>query len=148
MGNTIIIDRNGNPIDDDDIVPDGGSIRAPMPFMDSAVTAAMRSAFGDNARAGNGNVLHDGQGGPAGFRPGYAFGGMTLVALQRRADHARSVYLDRVSNAWRNPPSLAPEPLPPKPAAQRDGKDPGTRDGQSAYRAYVNRIAGAWKTAT
>ena len=83
MTKAIIVNRNDDVDDDDPVLRPGETLRVPMPFMDSAVSATIVRVFGD---AADSKVLHDGQGGPAGFRPGYAFGGSVPFAHHQRAD--------------------------------------------------------------
>jgi hypothetical protein len=141
----IIFDRDGQPIEvDDDIIPDGATLRVPMPFMDSAVSAALHAAFGD-AAFDSAKPLHDGMGNPAGYKPGFAYGGP--VADHARAHTARQAYVDAVTSAWRDPPPLQVPPSGHSNALKPAPKPP-QRDGHRAWQAYVARTANAWKHPT
>jgi hypothetical protein len=133
----IIFDRDGLPIEvDDDIIPDGATLRVPMPFLDGGVSAALQQAFGDSAGGPSHPPLHDGMGGPAGFRPGFAFAGPVP-----RATSARQAYIDALTSAWRNPPEV-------KPLTVSDlRKPPPAGAGESAWKNYVANLSQAWKTA-
>lgn len=92
------LDRDGNPIaDDDTILKDGERIRVPIPFMD---------AFGR----------------PSGFAPGYIF--HTDQDLNDAAHASWIDYGTRTAAAWRNPPQ--PD-LSPTRGNARDlaDRDPG-----------------------
>jgi hypothetical protein len=139
MAHGIIIDRDGNPVADHDIVPDGATLRVPMSFMDRAALAALHKAYPDG-----GAPLHDGMGNPAGFKPGFAYRGHVPFAHHERAGHARQAYLDALTQAWKNPPAEikppAPKPSPPPP--QRAG------DGHRVWQNYVANLSTAWKNPT
>jgi hypothetical protein len=62
-----VFDRYGRPLDDDDIVPDGGVVRVPLPFMD-ALSARTNRAFTRDSM--NKPLVLDLMGAPAGHRPG------------------------------------------------------------------------------
>src|SRR5262245_16133302 len=85
-----IIDRYGRTIEDENIVPDGGRIRVPMPFMDH-LPPEVRRAFGLCDAS-----VHDGMGHPAGHKPGYVFGADRSCYLD-----AREQYIRELRDAWR-----------------------------------------------
>jgi hypothetical protein len=115
------LDRHGRPLpDDDDIIPDGGRIRVPLPFMDH-LSAEMRRALG----------LADGGTDVQGFIPGHR-PGFAVAAVKDEA--ARDKYIRNVGDAWKNPTSGQPTP---RPSAQ---------EAEQAYRAYVDRISNAWRS--
>jgi hypothetical protein len=93
-----IVDRNGYSIDDD-VVPDGGALRVPMPFMDALGEATRRVARGDAALP----PVYDGLGNPAGHRAGFVFGPDELTA---DAAAAYAEFKARLADAWRQPASL------------------------------------------
>ena len=154
MAKALIIGRDGRIIEDDDIVPDGATLKVPMSFMDgamdSAVLAALRAAgFGDNH---NTPSLHDGQGNSAGFKPGYCFGdavGPGGKYYRTAGEQARQAYLLALTNAWQLMPppkrkrALVDDiPVPPKPAVPQ----PPQRDGHSsAWHGYVANLSNAWR---
>src|SRR5262245_41039806 len=143
MPTAIIYDRHGNVVEDDDIVPDGGFARVPMPFMD-ALSEATRRAFAGLP------AVYDGLGNPAGHSTGFVFG---PDELRRDAAGAYAELKQRLSDAWRSP------------SAHRgfehdngqDNNDRGddgarvdgraTQDAAAAYADYCTRIANAWRTA-
>ena len=147
----IVVDRFGNPIDDDEIVPDGGTLRVKLMLMDHllpevrqalARSPALRKAFGLQ----DSSVVHDGMGNVGGHKPGYAFGGGVMVGEVMRATRARDEYVKGLTDAWRNagPTHTAPtdkrdtKPTP-KPAPQLTG--------QQAWEQYVDKLSNAWRTA-
>jgi hypothetical protein len=137
-----IYDRDGNPLEDADIVPDGGTLRVPVSFLDSNDSLAARlRALSPQARNALGlpphpYPVHDGMGGPGGFRAGYSFLSGELGAAGERAKaEAYAAFKDRLSNAWRQPAKVA---------AHHDGD---YRDRESAYAAYKQRLSNAWRTA-
>src|SRR5262245_52029739 len=98
MPTAVIYDRYGNVLDDDDdIVPDGGYLRVPMPFMDALSEATRRAFARDNAAP---PAVHDGLGNPAGQRTGFVFG---PDELKRDAAVAYGELKQRLSDAWRSP---------------------------------------------
>lgn len=122
MATAFIFDRDGNPITDTDIVPDGGYLSVPAQFRDghspagdlkmadeSTLDARLRFAAPEVRQRLGLPAFHleDGKGGPAGFAPGYALGPHQLHDRKPRADNpARRAYADyvaRLSSAWRNP---------------------------------------------
>src|SRR5262245_10690391 len=128
-----IVDRNGFPIDDD-VVPDGGALRVPLPYMDH-MAQEVRRALQDEKP-----VLHDGMGNPAGYRAGYVFGD---DQSERRRANARALYIRELQDAWRS------KPRQPKPAnaSPTDNELSTTGDARvDAYSDYKQRIANAWRT--
>jgi hypothetical protein len=144
MVKAVIYDRYGNIVEDDDIVPEGGTLRVPIPFMDALSAATRRVFAGADAAL---PVVHDGLGNPAGHRAGFVFGPAEL------RDDAAAAYAERsalLNDAWRSPSAQSR-------SAPRQGKDdcndaggrgdkPATRDAAAAaYAAYVARISNAWR---
>jgi hypothetical protein len=122
-------DRNGRPLDDDDnVIPPGGRVRIPLPFMDH-LSAEVRRAL---SLADGGTDL---QGFIPGHRPGFA-----VAATKDEA--ARDKYIRNVGDAWKKPPTVqqtqrTTPSSPPKSS---------THDAEQAYRAYVDRISNAWRS--
>jgi hypothetical protein len=86
-------------------IPDGGSVRVELPFMDS-MAARVARVFGDGESTSEsllrqGYVL-DGLGRLAGHRPGHAYG---FVPPQQQGliEDSRERWLDRTREGWRNP---------------------------------------------
>jgi hypothetical protein len=104
-------------------------------FVDGGVNPAVLAALGFTD---SGAPLHDGMGGAAGFKPGFAFGGPVPVAHVQQANKARAAYLDALTSAWKNPPAEVKPPAP-KPAPARDGDD------HRVWQNYVNNLSTAWK---
>jgi hypothetical protein len=148
MPTAVIYDRYGNVVEDDDIVPDGGTVRVAIPFMD-ALSAATRRVFRDDALP----PTYDGMGNPAGRRPGFVFGPPGLTADAAAAYAAFKAWL---SDAWRSP-SAHPGVERDNGEDNNDRGDDGTRgtggEGRAthyaaaAYADYCTRIANAWRTA-
>ena len=123
-----IYDRYGRIVEDDDVVPDGGFVRVPMPFMDH-LPPEVRRAFGLCDAS-----VHDGMGHPAGHKPGYAFGGDRSCYLD-----AREHYIRELQDAWRSKP----------PDASSTGNDRRTTGDATvdAHTEYQRRLTNAWRTA-
>jgi hypothetical protein len=118
-----VIDRYGRPIEDTDIVPDGGRVSVPCLFMD-ALSEQTRRALGRSALG-----LHDGMGHPAGHKPGFVFGTDRSCYLNAREQHIREL-----QDAWR-----------PKPT---DAAGSSVTDAEvDAYTEYKQHITNAWRTA-
>lgn len=148
MRKTIVVDRYGRPIDpDDDIVPDGCSVRVPMPFMDS-LSARTSRAF---ARDSNRPLVLDLMGQPAGHRPGY------LVQADQYRDYeppdttddagqltqgeqARRRYMQRMSEAWKTETYAKAHRPRPGGLPSRDS------DPDDAYENFKHRLSNAWRT--
>jgi len=141
MAKAVIYDRHGNPLEDDDVVPDGGFLRVPLPFRD-AMSAAARDYF---RRAAALPAVHDGLGRAAGHRTGFVFGPRELTADAATAYAERSALL---RDAWRQPasPGRSRDCDDDRKDARDRGNDPATRDAAAAYAAYVSRISNAWRT--
>jgi hypothetical protein len=154
MAKTLIIGRDGSILEDDDVIPDGATLKVPLSFadgtMDSAILAALRSA----GFATNTTSLHDGQGNSAGFKPGYCFGdaiGPGGKYYQTAGERARQAYLLSLTNAWQ----LMPPPKRKRSLVDDDGRakpapkltpQPPQRDGHSAaWHNYVNNLPNAWR---
>jgi hypothetical protein len=144
MAPAIYVDRDGNLIEvaAGAIIPDGATLRVPMTFMDRAALAALHKAYPEG-----GAPLHDGLGHPAGFKPGYAYGGNVPFAHHQRASDARQAYVDGLRDAWKQPPAKVTPALPsnskfpaPGPSKSSDGDD-----GHRAWQTYVNNLSNAWK---
>jgi hypothetical protein len=120
-------DRHGRPLpDDEDVIPDGGRIRVPLPFMDHLSVEMWRAL----SLSDGGNDL---QGFIPGHRPGFAVAAVTDEA-------ARDNYIRRISDAWKNPPA---EQLT-QPLASSSPRS-NAQDAKQSYRAYVDRISKAWR---
>ena len=141
MSTAVVYDRNGNVVEDD-VVPDGGTVRVPIPFMD-ALSLATRRALD----AVSPPVLHDGLGNPACHRAGFVFG---PDELRRDAVAAYADLKRQLADAWRSPlPRSRSAPRPDEDDRNDDRNDDrsgrGTHDAAAAYAAYVARISNAWK---
>jgi hypothetical protein len=90
-----VFDRYGRRLEDDDVVPDGGFVRVPLPFMDALSARTNRAFMRDSVRE---PLVLDLMGAPAGHRPGYA-----VAADDDYDDTARQLYIQRLTNAWRGP---------------------------------------------
>jgi hypothetical protein len=88
-----VFDRYGRRIEDDDVVPDGGFVRVPLPFMDALSVRTNRAFLRDSV---NKPLVLDLLGAPAGHRPGYV-----VPTDDEYDDTARQRYIQRLTNAWR-----------------------------------------------
>jgi hypothetical protein len=154
MLKTTIVDRYGRPLDDDDIVPDGGVVRVPMPFMDALSARTNRAFMRDSMR---GPLVLDLMGAPAGHRPGYV---MPTDDWDDPTEAARQLYIQGLTNAWRGPVAdnaegvSTSDPLDdiaqlPTALQLADSADAAAdlEAVRAAYQAeYVRRISNAWKT--
>jgi hypothetical protein len=124
------LDRYGRPLpDDDDIIPDGGSVRVALPFMDH-LSVEMRRALGLTMDGGT-----DVQGFIPGHRPGFA-----VAAV--KDEGARDKYIRKLGDAWKNPPTEQPTQRTTPSSAPK----PSMHDAEQAHRAYVDRISNAWRS--
>jgi hypothetical protein len=171
MTTAVIYDRDGNPLEDD-IVPDGGYLRVPIPFMD-ALSEATQRAFvrSDGAPPARDNAaplvrdaappardaaalppLYDGLGNPVGGKTGHRAGFVYGPAeLQRDAVAAYAEFKAQLSDAWRQPAALRPRSAPRHDEDDNDGGTGGdsraTHDAAAAYAEYCARVANAWRSA-
>jgi hypothetical protein len=126
-------DRHGSPLDDDeDIIPDGGRIRVPMPFMDHHLSPEVRRAFG---LADQDNL--DPQGFLRGHRPGFAPTPKTDAAIKAYENRSQ-----RLQDAWKHPAPV--QAKPPAPAGARSS----AHDAGAAYERRNKWLQNAWRTPT
>jgi hypothetical protein len=135
MAKAVIYDRHGNVVDDD-VVPEGGTLRVPIPFMD-ALSAPMQRAFADAALP----AVRDGLGNPAGHRTGFVFGPRELTA---DAATAYSGFKARLADAWRSP-SARTRSAPRHGEDDRNDDRESVTDAAAAYADYCTRVANAWR---
>ena len=149
----IVVDRYCNPIDDDEIVPDGGTLRVKLMLMDHllpevrqalAMSPELRKAFGLQ----DSSVVHDGMGNIGGHKPGYAFGGGVMVGEALRAVRARDAYVENMTNAWRNPSPALAAPTGKADSKPQPAPKPETKlTGEQAWGQYVDKLSNAWRRA-
>jgi hypothetical protein len=146
-----VVDRYGRRLDPgDNIVPDGATVRVPMPFMDSLSARTSRAFMRDG---GYSPLVLDLMGNPAGNRPGYAIPADayedyeppeydTEDASDDPREQARQDYIRRMSEAWKTEAyakqhRLSPGGLP---------RSTGSMDPETAYQQYKDRLSNAWRT--
>lgn len=121
-----ILDADGKVIDTH-IVPDGGSVKVKMIFMD----AAMVDAAAITRQATDAQLLH---------RPGFLTS-LTDVEINA-SEAARDARKAALGDAWKNPPALLDGAAAAKQAA------PGiTTDSEARYEARDKRLENAWRGA-
>jgi hypothetical protein len=127
--------------DDDDIIPDGGSVRVPMEFMDSTQRAV---ATGDGQRT----TVVDGLGRPVGpsHSPGFRYASDD-AAVRQRAEAAYAARSQRYEAAWKNNPNAQPaEPAAPfKLASSVAELEELQRKSEAARQRSIERMENAWK---
>jgi hypothetical protein len=118
--------------DDDRVVPDGGSVRVRMEFMDATQRAVA---------SGKAVSVVDALGREAGFRPGYCFAADGSNDKARGAAEASYLmYRDRLSRAWmRNPTDHCSEHKPATSLGALRAQSEAARD------AWIKRTENAWK---
>jgi hypothetical protein len=114
-----VIDRNGvSRKRREGALEDGDRVRVPALLMDSAA-----KAIADHIQSATG--LHDGTGGPAGYRPGFIYSNRNM---DDRAQGARDAMIAVVGDAWRG--DNAPAPI---------------ADAQAAHDGYLDHLQNAWR---
>jgi hypothetical protein len=93
------------------VLKDGRSFRVPVRLMDSA-QRQLREHFT------RGPQLHDGYGGPVGFRPGFVM--LDSTALRDAREQARARYVEEITGAYNAPPTGF-GPRAPVGARENDG---------------------------
>jgi hypothetical protein len=135
-----IVDRFGNPVDDDvDILPDGGKLRVPMMLRDADTLTPMRLAQDAVARRfGLRHALDLHQPGPR------------FCTDAAANDAKRQAYLDSVrdlTEAWRNPPPSASDAWKTNNMSDREvARVHNTGDPvRDAYLDQVADLTSAWQ---
>jgi len=126
-----IIDEDDNLLEGDDLVPDGGTVRVPMPFMDHAMNETLKRAFGMKSSA---PVIHDGMGNPAGYRAGYAF----CEEFDDIRAKGRLDYCKKLADAWRHP-------TPQREGDRQDKRSQRLTDGEAAWNDMRVCLSNAWR---
>jgi hypothetical protein len=139
-----VFDRYGRRLDDDDVVPDGGAVRVPLPFMDAMSARTNRAFMRDSMRE---PLVLDLMGAPAGHRSGYAVAAddwqeyddaldPTGQVVMTPGEQARQRYILRLSESWKTQAyAKQHKPSPGLPSA----------DSEDAYERYKWRLSNAWR---